>query len=446
MRDSLLALAVLFSTLACCSSAQPTWVAPHFHKAAVAPFTIDGTLYNVPAGNNSVLVCFVVFTKRSGTFSATLNGGPSIKPIQTQHLRSPSSGVETNTTAAFLFHVVDMVDPLIRFSTGVAASGTVHCDQFTGVSGLEHFGSLSIASSTSVSAGYQFVCPNNIIAFGTFSTAPGVSSLTLGASSTSGTVGPKTLTSNSAALPKQSGTTGFFQPDGTDPVPTGYSVFSTWGTPSAGLSVLVLGLSGCPTTAAETMTCPATTSGTCVCRGSYCVVDGTSVPVTTDLVLSSFSNIAVNSGTLVLGPTARVTANISSVYAGPMLSSLSGTALFDGQLTVIVSPAFVSPASGARTAQISAGTGGTFSAISYVSTDPCQSISGVASSVNGLSVTLTATALTTPACSTCATIAPTCVHGTCTDSAVGPSCQPCPSDGGGFGFIGAFCDGVVCLN
>lgn len=300
-----------------------------------------------------------------------------------------------------------------------------------------------------MTAGIESVCPTNVIAFGTFSSLPNVGSLTVAASSPTGTAGAMTKTSNAGAIPKQFGTTGFVTLSGTDPIPTGYTVGSTWSPPTAGLSMMLIGLSGCPTSASTTETCPV--GSTCACRGSYCVIEGGPAPVATELTLSSFSNIGIISGGLSLDPTANVTANISSVYAGAMLTVLPlGSVNLDGQLTVIVAPAFVSPATGARSAQITQGSGGAFAAINYVSTDPCLTVTGTESFSTGLWVTVSATAVSSPACTpppTCATMTPTCVHGVCSDvPSIGPTCSPCPSDGNGFAFTGALCDAVVCQN
>ncbi len=91
--------------------------------------------------------------------------------------------------------------------------------------------------------------------------------------------------------------------------------------------------------------------------------------------------------------------------------------------------------------------GGTFASINAQSTDPCEALSVTPTYTVGImSVTLASTPVAgCGAPPACATMSPQCLHGSCTDTVVGPTCAPCPS-GGGFSFGGSFCETNVCLN
>lgn len=170
-----------------------------------------------------------------GVFHALVNG-VQVEPVLSRYLRPSAAAATKNWTIAYLFHVAS-ADPVIQFKSGAAGSaGVVHCDQFSGTSGLEHFGANQNSGSTFLQAGIQSVCPNNILVFGTFSSA-GVSSTTVAA-----TAGSMTKTSL-VGFPSQIGTTGFVRLSGLDPIPSGYSVTSTWPAPAAGLSMLIIGSS-----------------------------------------------------------------------------------------------------------------------------------------------------------------------------------------------------------
>ncbi len=321
-----IALCVLLFASGVQSQTNPVWVS-HFYQAINAPFPLNGGGFTLTGKVvNNALVCFC--NVKSGAVSTLVTrvrvGGTPIPIVSIT--RFPTGGSPTNTLVAFMTAVTSspmnvVVDP------GNGASGEMHCDEFAGALGLEHHGrSATSFSGFAASASLTVVCPFNVLVFGGFAGVAGTKGTAFFSTDASATV---TATSSFS----QPGGTAFAKMAGTESIPLGVTVGFQWGaTVQSGIAVV--GVSGCAPTVDAVATCPLGVPA-CTCAGSFCQTDLALPPISqsTSLSLSAFSNLQ---SAIDLAPTAVVTVNVSSTYAGPMLLGSAGLA---GTLNLIVGPA-----------------------------------------------------------------------------------------------------------
>lgn len=311
----------------------------------------------------------------------------------------------------------------------------MHCDQFQSANGIDHFRANSVLNSAgavrTISGQIATICNNDVVVVGAFSSTAGLACQSVGIT------GGITSTQRTSGF-SDGGTTAYTTLTPVDG-PFSNSATCNW-PPLSGPQVSAIGLvaiSGCSSAG----TCPAGAPG-CHCGGTYCVanVDSPPVPPVDPLLASAVSNHYMN---IEWQQNTQTQLNVSDgVMIGAPIEGKNMS--LGGDLTILASsltPPTVDVVSGELF-------GTRFRSISVVSTDPCFTFSATPTySSTGLSVTLESTSVSTCGTSggtTCATVTPTCQHGTCRDTAIGPTCQPCPMDASGFGFSNQFCEVLVC--
>ncbi len=419
-------------TLACAGA--PSFVS-YFYQATPPGFRLNGFPFVVPVTMGNQVVCGLNIRGKPITGSKTIVvvDGERLSPIV--DLQFPPNAFTANGTLVVFFSKATVSPMRVVANTFAgnptfSATGELHCMEVSGATGMDGYGyGTSIFSGTIINSGPS---PKNLCSDTLFVTTA-VSTSLAAAVSVFGTLQFAAQRRGGMAFKVQS------DPPGTSTITS--AVFPGANPPPGFNAIATLVMSGC-TTATASSCLP---GANCTCGGSYCVTSGTGGLPVAVVDVSTYSKVLVQSD-LVLQPGGVANMTLpDQINHMPLLASLAGSITLNGTLTITASPPSLASTRTAIMVQAPAVLG-QFDAIAVVSLDPCFAIQGVpAYAGSSMSITLSATAV--PQCGavpTCATMSPTCAHGTCTDTAGSPTCLPCPSDPDGFGFSGTFCEILQC--